>query len=53
MQVLKETRMNTEMQTIGGAILIQTAIRYAAYIAIAWLALGFIDGWVMAYLSQP
>jgi hypothetical protein len=45
------TNMSTEIQTIGGAILIQNAIKYAAYIAIAWLTLSFVDGWVMAWLS--
>jgi hypothetical protein len=51
--ITESTRMNTEIQTIGGAMLIQTLIRYAAYIAIAWLALSFIDAWVMAYLAAP
>ena len=48
----KETRMNTEIQTIGGAIIAQTVIRYAAYIALAWLALSYADGWVMAWVSK-
>lgn len=43
--------MSTEIQTIGGAILIQTVVKYAAYITIAWLALSYADGWVMAWLS--
>lgn len=47
----KETRMNTEIQTIGGAIIAQTVIRYVAYLAIAYLALSFADGWVMAWIE--
>ena len=47
----ESTSMNTEMQTIGGAILMQNVIKYASYIAIAWLTLSFVDGWVMAWLS--
>lgn len=43
--------MSTEIQTIGGAILIQSVVKYAAYIAIAWLTLSYADGWVMAWLS--
>jgi len=42
--------MNTEIQTVGAAIIVQTAIRYAAYFAIAWLVLSFADGWIMAAL---
>jgi len=44
--------MNTEIQTVGLALIAQTAIRYVAILALAWLALSFIDGWVMAYLGQ-
>lgn len=43
--------MSTEIQTIGGAILIQNVIKYGAYIAIAWITLSFVDGWVMAWLT--
>lgn len=49
----ESTSMNTEIQTVGNAILIQTLIRYAAYIVIAWLPLSFADGWVTAYLTTP
>ena len=52
MQQIKETRVNTEIQSISGAVIVQTVIRYAAYIFIAWLALSFIDGWVMAWLQH-
>ncbi|MDE4189621.1 hypothetical protein [Phaeobacter gallaeciensis] len=45
--------MNTEIHTVGIAVIAQTAIRYAAIFALVWLAFSFIDGWVMAYLSQP
>ena len=45
------TRMNTEIQTIGGAILFQTAIRCAANVAIAWIVLSFADGWIMAAIE--
>jgi hypothetical protein len=47
----EETRMNTEIQTIGAAVIGQTVIRYGAYIAIAWLVLTFADGWVMAWIG--
>lgn len=48
----ESTRMNTEIQTVGLAMIAQTAIRYVAVLALVWLALAFIDGWVMAYLAQ-
>ena len=47
----QETRMNTEISTIGNAVLIQSLIRYAAYVLIAWLILSFADGWIMAAIS--
>ena len=47
----KDTRMNTEIQTIGGAIIAQTVIRYAAYLAMLWMVLTFADGWVAAWIS--
>jgi hypothetical protein len=47
----EETRMNTEIHTVGMAMIAQTVIRYAAYIAIAWLALSFADGWVQAWIG--
>ena len=46
------TSVNTEIQSISGAVIAQTIIRYAAYIFIAWLALSFVDGWVMAWLQR-
>jgi hypothetical protein len=46
------TRVNTEIQSISGAVIAQTIIRSAAYIFIAWLALSFFDGWVMAWLQR-
>lgn len=49
--VTEETRMNREIQTVGAAIIVQTAIRYVAYIGIAWLVLSFADRWVMAWLA--
>lgn len=48
----EETRVNTEIQSISGAVIAQTVIRYAAYIFIAWLALSFADGWVTLWLKQ-
>lgn len=48
----ESTSMNTEIQTVGAAIIAQTVIRYATIFALAWLALSFIDGWVIAYLAQ-
>lgn len=47
----ENTSMNTQIQTIGVAILMQNVIKYAAYIATAWLTLSFVDGWVMAWLT--
>jgi len=43
--------MSTEIQTVGTAIIFQSIIRYAAFIAIAWMALSYLDGWITAYLS--
>jgi hypothetical protein len=43
--------MNTQITTIGAAVLLQNIVRYAAYVAIAWLALSFADGWVMAWIE--
>ena len=48
----KETRVNTEIQSISGAVIAQTVIRYAAFAFIAWLTLSFVDGWVMAWLAK-
>lgn len=45
------TNMSTEIQTVGTAIIFQSVIRYAAFIAIAWLALSYVDGWVTTYLA--
>lgn len=47
----EETRVNTEIHSISGAVIVQTVIRYAAYIAIAWLVLSFADGWITAWLG--
>ena len=46
------TRMNTEIQSISGAVIAQTIIRYAAYIFIACLVLSFVDRLVMAWLQR-
>ena len=48
----EESRMNREIQTVGAAIIVQTVIRYAAYLGLAWLALAYADGWVMAWVSK-
>ncbi len=47
----ESTSMSTEVKTIGTAILVQSAIRYAAYVAIMWITLSFVDGWVMAWIG--
>lgn len=44
--------MTTNIETIGWAILLQSLIRYGAYIAIAWIFLTFADGWVTAFIAQ-
>lgn len=44
--------MNTNINTIGWQILVQTLIRYGSFIAIAWLILSFLDVWVSAYISK-
>lgn len=49
---MERNSMSTEIQTIGNAILVRDAIRYAAYIAITWIAFSYLDGWVMTYLSK-
>ena len=48
----ESTNMNTNINTVGLAILAQSAIRYGAFFAIAWLALTFADGWVTAYIAK-
>ncbi|RWX78288.1 hypothetical protein EPK99_06565 [Neorhizobium lilium] len=47
----ERTSVETNINTIGWAILVQSLIRYGAFIAIAWLTLTFANGWVMAYLG--
>ena len=47
----EESRMNREIQTVGTAIVVQTIIRYVAYLGLAWLALSYVDGWVMAWVA--
>lgn len=44
--------MNREIQTVGTAIIVQTVIRYAAYVAIAWLTLAYANSWVMAWIGS-
>ena len=46
------TNMTTNINTVGWAILFQSLIRYGAFIAMAWLALTFADGWVMAFIAR-
>lgn len=46
------TNMNTNINTIGWAIVFQTVIRYGAFLAMAWLFLTFADVWVTAYISK-
>ncbi|MDX1819301.1 MAG: hypothetical protein R3197_00265 [Paracoccaceae bacterium] len=47
----ESTIMNTEIRTIGAAVLIQNAIRMAACVAIVWLVLSFADRWIMAWIA--
>ena len=44
--------MDTQIQTIGAAIIFQNVIKYAAYIAMTWIVLSFADVWIMAWLAQ-
>lgn len=44
--------MNTQITTIGAAMLLQHAIRYGAFIAMTWLVLTFVDGWIMTWIAQ-
>lgn len=44
--------MNTNINTIGWAILLQTLIKYGAFIAIAWLVLAFANEWVLALINR-
>lgn len=48
----ESTSVDKEIKTIGFAILMQTMIRYGAFVAIAYLVLTFMNVWVMAYLSH-
>lgn len=50
--VSESTNMNTNINTIGWQILVQTLIRYGSFIAIAWLILSFLDVWVSAYIAK-
>lgn len=43
--------VETNINTIGGAILVQTLIRYAAYVAITWISLTFMNDWVLTYIA--
>lgn len=45
------TSMNTNINTIGWQILVQSLIRYGAFVVMLWLALTFADGWIAAYLA--
>lgn len=51
----KETKdhkiMNTEIQTVGKAIILQQVIRWLAIAGIFWLCLTFADTWVRLALS--
>ena len=40
-----------ETNTIGLAVIAQTIIRYAAYLALAYMALTFVVGWVTAWIE--
>lgn len=40
------------MTTIGAAVLVQSLIRYSAFVAITWLILSFADGWISAAISK-
>jgi len=46
----KNTSEETITQTIGAAIVIQGAMRWAAIIAISWLVLSYLDKWISAFL---
>lgn len=50
--VSESTNMNTNINTIGWQILVQTLIRYGSFIAIALLILSFLDVWVSAYIAK-
>lgn len=51
--IKEQTRVNTEIKSISGAVIAQTIIRYAAFIFIAWLTLSFVDSWVTLWISRP
>lgn len=44
--------MNTNIQTIGAAIVFQNAIKYVALIAMLWIVMSFADSWVMTWLAK-
>lgn len=43
--------MTTNLTTVGTAVLIQNAIRLAAYVVMLWLTLSFVDRWIMAWIA--
>lgn len=45
------TNMNTNVNTIGAAILVQTAIRYGSFVAMLWIFLTFANDWVLAFAA--
>lgn len=50
MQNIRETKestsMNTDIKTVGAAMIVQQCIRWVAIFVIFWLALSFVDSWV-------
>lgn len=52
MTMNRSTSDNTSTDTtIGRAVILQSIIRYAAIIVLAWLALNFADTWIMAAIE--
>lgn len=51
MNLHKSTSTDTTITTIGRAVIVQSIIRYAALILLAWLGLNFADVWIMAAIE--
>ncbi len=48
----ERTSVETSINTIGWAILVQSLIKYGAFIVIVWLVLLFANDWVLALVAR-
>jgi hypothetical protein len=47
----KDRTISTQVNTIGAAILVQIAIKWVIIFLIAWMALPYLDRWVLAAIN--